>query len=123
MLVGLVRRTALNSWRGRRSFTSAKTPTRRFGACETGRVAQAHGRRPQGNGNGDVLGEMALFGGDVRSTDAFSVTDTKAFRLSRADFEGRLASTDAVQRRMVTIFVARLRDAIKKLSRLRADKK
>jgi CRP-like cAMP-binding protein len=70
-----------------------------------------------------VLGEMALFGGDVRSTDAFSVTDTKEFRLSRADFEGRLASTDVVQRRMVTIFVARLRDAIKKLSRLRADKK
>jgi CRP/FNR family transcriptional regulator, cyclic AMP receptor protein len=70
-------------------------------------------------GNGDVLGEMALFGGDVRSADAVAVTDTKAFRLSRADFEGRLASTDAVLRRMVTILVARLRDATEELSRRR----
>ena len=51
------------------------------------------------------------------------MTDTKAFRLNRADFDGRLASTDAVQRRMVTICVARLHDATEKLSRLRADEK
>jgi CRP-like cAMP-binding protein len=70
-----------------------------------------------------VLGEMALFGVDARSADAFAMTDTKAFRLNRADFDGRLASTDAVQRRMVTICVARLHDATEKLSRLRADEK
>lgn len=63
---------------------------------------------------------MALFGGDVRSADVFAVTETKVFRFSGADFEGRLASTDAVQRRMVIILVARLRDATEKLPRLRA---
>lgn len=72
-------------------------------------------------GNGDVLGEMALFGGDVRSADAVALTDTKAFRLSRADFENRLAGTDAVLRRMVSILVARLRDATHELARLRGD--
>jgi CRP-like cAMP-binding protein len=72
--------------------------------------------------NGDVLGEMALFGGDVRSADAVAVTDTKVFRLSRADFEGRLASTDTVIRRMVAILVQRLRDATEELHRLRGDK-
>ena len=30
-------------------------------------------------GNGDVLGEMALFGDEVRFADALSVTDTKEF--------------------------------------------
>ena len=62
-------------------------------------------------GNGDVLGEMALFGGVHRSADAVAVSDTKAFRLSRADFESLLAGTDTVLRRMVTILVWRLRDA------------
>jgi len=98
----------------------AKTPTQRFGTWETGRGAQAHGPRPQGNGNGDVMGKMALFSGDVHSANAFAVTYMKVFRLSRADFEGPLASADAVQPRMVTILVARLRDATEKLSRLRA---
>ena len=70
-----------------------------------------------------MLGEVALFGDDVRSADVIAVNDTKEFRLSRADFEGPLASTDVVQPRMVTILVARLRDATEKLSRLRANPK
>jgi len=57
----------------------------------------------------------------VRSADAVALTDTKAFRLSRADFENRLAGTDAVLRRMVSILVARLRDATHELARLRGD--
>ena len=69
------------------------------------------------------MGKMALLDGDVRSADVFPVTDTKVFRLSQADFEGQLASTDAVQRCMVTIRVARLRDATEKQPRLRADVK
>jgi CRP/FNR family transcriptional regulator, cyclic AMP receptor protein len=72
-------------------------------------------------GNGDVLGEMALFGGVHRSADAVAVSDTKAFRLSRADFESRLAGTDTVLRRMVTILVGRLRDATEELARLRGE--
>lgn len=72
-------------------------------------------------GNGDVLGEMALFGGVLRSADAVAVSDTKAFRLSRADFESRLAGTDTVLRRMVTILVGRLRDATEELARLRGE--
>ena len=66
---------------------------------------------------------MAFLDGDVRSADVFPVTNTKVFRLSRADFEGPLASADAVQPRMVTILVARLRDTTEKLSRLRAVQK
>ena len=66
---------------------------------------------------------MALLDGDVRSADVSPVTDTKIFRLSRANFEGRLASTDAVQRRMVNFLIMRLRDATEKLSRLRAVQK
>ena len=72
-------------------------------------------------GNGDVLGEMALFGGVHRSADAVAVSDTKAFRLSRADFESRLTGTDTVLRRMVTILVGRLRDATEELARLRGE--
>ncbi len=70
-------------------------------------------------GNGDVLGEMALFGGELRSADAVAVTDTKVFRVSRDEFQNRLSGIDPVLRRMVTILVARLRDATEELSRLR----
>ena len=68
--------------------------------------------------NGDAVGEMALFGATTRTAHAVAVEPTKAFRLSRADFEKRVAGTDPVLRRMVTILVARLRDATEELARL-----
>jgi len=68
--------------------------------------------------NGDAVGEMALFGATTRTADAIAVAPTKAFKLSREDFDKRLANTDPVLRRMVTILVARLRDATEELARL-----
>ncbi len=68
--------------------------------------------------NGDAVGEMALFGATTRTAHAVAVEPTKAFRLSRADFEKRVAGTDPVLRRMVTMLVARLRDATEELARL-----
>lgn len=70
-------------------------------------------------GNGDAVGEMALFGATTRTADAVAVEPTKAFKLSRGDFEQRVAGTDPVLRRMVTILVARLRDATDELAKLR----
>ena len=73
-------------------------------------------------GNGDVVGEMALFGTqEQRSADAVVVEDAKLFRLSKDDFEGRLAGIDPVLRRMVAILVSRLRDATEELTQLRGE--
>lgn len=72
-------------------------------------------------GNGDAVGEMALFGATTRTAHAVAVEPTKAYRLSRADFEKRVAGTDPVLRRMVTILVTRLRDATAELARLHPD--
>jgi hypothetical protein len=80
MVVGLVRRTALNQ---RQYGDLSRALRRRRSVLLLERQLKV--RTGDGNkvmamlGKGHVLCEMTLFGDEVRSADALSVTDTKEF--------------------------------------------
>lgn len=60
---------------------------------------------------GDVLGEMALLSDIPRSADAIAAVHTKAIRVSRNEFDKRVAAMDPVMRRIFRILTRRLREA------------
>ncbi len=61
-------------------------------------------------GEGEVVGEMALFDDRPRMATALAVKDTVAWEIPREAFDGRLESLDPAMRRLFAIFLKRIRD-------------
>ena len=61
-------------------------------------------------GEGEVVGELALFDDRPRMATALAVKDTEAWEIPRAAFNGRVETLDPVVRRLFAIFLKRVRD-------------
>ena len=61
-------------------------------------------------GEGEVVGEMALFDDRPRMATALAVKDTEAWEIPREAFGTRLETLDPTMRQLFAIFLKRVRD-------------
>ncbi len=69
-------------------------------------------------GRGEILGEMSLIDGHARAASARSIGDSELMVIRPADLEKRLenlADADPVLRRLIDVYVARLRGKLEHL--------
>ena len=69
-------------------------------------------------GSGDFFGEMALLDNEPRSATAIAAEDSELLSLSRADFEGVLATNPAMMMSLIKVLTGRLRHANHQISTL-----
>jgi len=69
-------------------------------------------------GRGDIFGEMSLIDGKPRAATARALGDVEVLMVGPDDLEGRLArlsESDSVLRRLIDVFVQRLRGQLARL--------
>ena len=70
-------------------------------------------------GPGDIIGEMALIDGAPRSASVRAMEDTVVLRVSKANFQERLAGIDPICRAILTRLSQRVRQQSQEIAQLR----